>query len=172
MERITQDYHHILKVHIREGDKTCIENCFRYFDYAVHFEDEPAEIEQCRSAKRKEDRMHDLSAVHQKHDYDGGTAFTAKENTEDIDIWALRQHYVQSQLDIIHSYLVHSKWKRFVQRYSQQPMDEHRDHEHKYETDNEEEEDDLLLQNAGKYITDIEDSDTSQYGFGIDHDHP
>eukprot|EP01083_Nonionella_stella_P150521 479624_1 len=126
MERITQDYHHILKVHIREGDKTCIENCFRYFEYAVHFDDNAFQKEQCRSAKRKEDRIHQVIAdthdqiqqtqAHRDHKHD---VFNDEQNK---DIWRLKQYYIQSQLDIIHSYLVHSKWERVVQRYCEKQV--------------------------------------------------
>eukprot|EP01083_Nonionella_stella_P091309 255283_1 len=149
IEQITKDYHHILEVHIHEGDKTCIENCFRYFEYAVHFEDEPTEIEQCRSAKRNEERMHRFNT--NDHDLKGDRVVSkdVKEH-KDIDIWKLRQHYVQSQLGTIHSYLVHSKWKDFVRQGSEQRV--YDDREHKYDKE--------------------ADSVASQYEFGIDHDHP
>eukprot|EP01083_Nonionella_stella_P091314 255288_1 len=100
MDVITKDYHHILKVHVREGDKACIENCFRYFAYAVHFEDKSTETKECRSVKRNQVRTDHLTTEQPKTD-------PSKKGNNHIDIWTSRQHYVQSQLDIIHSYLVH-----------------------------------------------------------------
>eukprot|EP01083_Nonionella_stella_P112212 329793_1 len=146
MESVDRDYYHILRVHINGGDKTCIENCFRYFKRAVHYEDKPSEIEECISVKRQ-DRMHCLNTDDQKSDA--------------LDIEALRQHIeALSHLDIIHSYLVHSEWKGFVRMYS----------EYERKSDDEEEDDHLLItQTKDKHIT--QTSARLQFVLGVDHDH-
>eukprot|EP01083_Nonionella_stella_P071341 191557_1 len=129
MDCITKDYYHIQKVHMREGDTVHIENCLRYFAYAVHFEDHPTEKDECRSVKRKQRRMKhfntDLDSKQEQKEI-------ALHEETDKDIWRLKQHYIQSQLDIIHSYLVHSKWERIVQ--SKQPADDDGEAELKAQT--------------------------------------
>eukprot|EP01083_Nonionella_stella_P286660 975609_1 len=169
MEGITKDYHHILKVHTREGGKTCIENCFRFFKYAVHFEDKRTEIDECRSTKRNEQRIHRLHTESNQDQKDDALIINEE---ADIDIWRLKQHYIQSQLDIIHSYLVHSNWERFVQKYSEQAADDGNNNALNTAL-YDEADDDFAIQNKGKYVTDIKDCDAvdTQYGFGIDHAH-
>eukprot|EP01083_Nonionella_stella_P305591 1066588_1 len=115
MECITNDYHHILKVHVSDGDKTWIENCFRFFELVHHY-DKPTD--ECRSVKRNENRRHRVNS----HSNEDATDIALNEEANK-DIWRLKQHYIQSQLDIIHSYLVHSKWQRVVQKYSKEAVD-------------------------------------------------
>eukprot|EP01084_Bolivina_argentea_P085009 153674_1 len=158
MKTIDLDYHHILNTHINIGNKLTIENVFEFFRIAVHYEDTGSEIADCRSVNRRDDRTNPLESSQLDDDNDG----------QDKNIWQLKQYYAQSQLDIIHSYLVHSNWKHFVQRYANQSND----NEQVDEIENVSEKDDNLLQKQKhKYVTNASDSNT-HYGFGVDHSHP
>eukprot|EP01083_Nonionella_stella_P061764 160859_1 len=66
---------------------------------------------------------------------------------------SLRQYYVQSQLDVIHSYLAHSQWKIMVRHFTNQ-------HHIELEECKGEQ---MVRTNGNKYIT--------EYGFGVVHDH-
>eukprot|EP01083_Nonionella_stella_P297759 1010940_1 len=153
IEGITNDYHHVLKVHIREGESQQIENCLRFFKYAVHFEDKATEINECRSVKRKDKRRYRLNTHYNQDEEDN-----ALNDEANKDIWKLKQHYIQNQLDIIHSYLVHSKWQRSVKKYSKHAIDSDGDKDRLKGQVYDEDEDDLEIQNKSKYVTDIKDS--------------
>eukprot|EP01083_Nonionella_stella_P174023 602122_1 len=120
MRGIDKDYYHILKTHVYQGTKETIKNAFRFFEVVVHYEDTHQQIEECRACKRRQDR---ISRDHDHQMYDANGEIQMKNrvrNTnhcDDKELWSLQQYYIQSQLDKIHSYLVHSNWKYFVQRY-------------------------------------------------------
>eukprot|EP01083_Nonionella_stella_P297760 1010941_1 len=86
IEGITNDYHHVLKVHIREGESQQIENCLRFFKYAVHFEDKATEINECRSVKRKDKRRYRLNTHYNQDEEDN-----ALNDEANKDIWKLKQ---------------------------------------------------------------------------------
>eukprot|EP01084_Bolivina_argentea_P215085 365136_1 len=111
MDIVNKDYYHLLKVHINNGNKNSIKNSLRFFENVVHYEDTETDIDNCRSAKRREDRVNKLNS------YKNEKKSEEKEKLEK-NMWELKQFYNQSQLDMIHSYLVHSEWQYFVQRYS------------------------------------------------------
>eukprot|EP01083_Nonionella_stella_P205315 747771_1 len=153
IEQIIQDYHHILKVHINTENKELIQNVFRFFECVVHNEDDGTVNEQCRSEKR---RMCD------SNDLDSGD-----------DIWVLKQYYIQNQLDGIHSHLVHSNWKRVLQRLSKKDKNECKEQDDIDMELPKQAPDDNAMHNKGKFMTDLSESDaTSKYGFGIDHLYP
>eukprot|EP01084_Bolivina_argentea_P309521 535397_1 len=158
MDIIEKDYHHILKSHINDGNKTTMKNAFLFFKAAVHFEDVDTEVAECHSVNRKEKR---INKMHSKAiDEENKTKFYDK-----IDIWTLKQYHIQSQLDIIHAYLVHSSWKSFFKRYSNRyskDQDEKTDNETTDEVVSEWNE----SRNLDKFVTKI---DNNQYGFGIEH---
>eukprot|EP01084_Bolivina_argentea_P112047 199855_1 len=160
MNNVNKDYYHILKVHINEGDKDSIQNCFRFFEKVVHSEDTATEILECRSVKRREERVDQLNTDDIRTD--------EKKQEQETDIWKLKQKYNQNQLDIIHSYLAHSDWQYFIQRYANQHNSNEDDNydfkEHKSK--------DQYVQNKEKYITDLSDINSGTYGFGIEHYYP
>eukprot|EP01083_Nonionella_stella_P185906 679268_1 len=159
---IDEDYHHILHAHINQGgNATTIENVFKFFGYVVHYDDNETQIEMCRSVHRREQRMNTFHTGEMRDDAVNNM------NAEDKDIWTLKQYYMQSQLDIIHSYLVHSNWKFFVQRHVMQNATEHTDLQQMNEKDSHLE----SSSNMQKYTTDLDESNT-KYGFGVDFSHP
>ena len=88
-----------------------------------------------------------------------------KENKE---IWKSNQIYVQTQLDMIHVYLVHSDWKYRVNRYinnNQNKEQKDDDEEDDFELEDVESMAVISDENKGKYVT-------NSYGFGVDHSHP
>eukprot|EP01084_Bolivina_argentea_P071286 129629_1 len=103
MNVIDEDYYHILKIHINDGNKESIKNAFRFFERIVHYEDSGSEIEECRSVKRRNHRSNDINKKTETID-------EKKNDCDEKNIWKLKQYYNQSQLDMIHSYLVHSNW--------------------------------------------------------------
>eukprot|EP01084_Bolivina_argentea_P108562 194021_1 len=153
---INKDYYHILNTHINHGDKNTIKNALRFFENVVHYEDSPDEIIKCRSVKRRDDRNQQLNAEHKTRD-------SENDNENNKNIWELKEHYKQSQLDVIHSYLVHSKWQYFVQRYSTK----HELNIQIYQPQN-----NVQNVNTEKYVTELDDSASGTYGFGVDFSHP
>eukprot|EP01084_Bolivina_argentea_P253462 425744_1 len=163
---IDQDYHHIFKSHILNGDKITIENTFRWFNKIGHYEDGSSEIEQCRSIKRREQRANSVDAIDKKKEDD----IKKKEPDEDnaTITWSLKQYYMQSTMDIIHSYLVHSDYKYFIKRYTNQT-------DELQKTDTKLHDADLSIahdkQKTSKYVTNGS-SDETMYKLGIDMSHP
>ena len=71
--------------------------------------------------------------------------------------------YIQSDLDMIHSYLVHSDWKDRVNRYIQtKEQKEGKEDDSDYELEYVEEISNIAPENKAKYVT-------TSYGFGVDH---
>eukprot|EP01083_Nonionella_stella_P265175 898586_1 len=167
-DQVITDYYHIKRIHIDHGSKLNIENVFTFFERVIHWDDNSAEITDCRSAKRKLKRLEHLSTesnvakVHHAH----SMPLAASVPNHELDVWYLKQYYIQSELDVIHTYLVHSDWQRVVQKLK--PKDAQPHHEHKVDPGAQNET--IELQNKAKYRTDVGDS--SNYGFGIDHSHP
>eukprot|EP01084_Bolivina_argentea_P215747 366360_1 len=94
---VEYDYNHLIQSHINHGNKNSIKNVFRFFNIAIHYEDTRIDIENCISLHRHRNRIkhRNLQIENEIHRHN-------KENdAENIDIWALKQHYYQSQLDII-----------------------------------------------------------------------
>eukprot|EP01084_Bolivina_argentea_P302072 521342_1 len=119
---VDNDYHHILKCHINEGNKITIKNTFQFFSTVVHYDDKETEIEECKSFKRRKERINSLISEDSNNK---NVDINIANKSEDKNIWSLHQYYIQSQLDLIHSYLVHSNWKFFVQRYSNKHNEEY-----------------------------------------------
>eukprot|EP01084_Bolivina_argentea_P076417 138492_1 len=124
---MNKDYHHILKIHINYGNKEAIKSVFQFFQQVVHFEDVKDEIEKCRSFKRTQDRTNKL-IVNASNMKDKESKEDEK-HSGDTNTWKLKQYFKQSQLDLIHSYLVHSDWKYFIKRmlFSKHSEEKHND---------------------------------------------
>eukprot|EP01084_Bolivina_argentea_P265257 449545_1 len=156
---VDKDYYHILRIHINSGDKNIIKNTFRFFQSVVHMEDLETDIIACRSVKRRTDRMNEIKSTTQ-NDYN--SAERSK------NMYELKQYYIQTQLDMIHTYLVHSNWKQIVKRYAIVQYDEKQDEYDFVEDDQKLNED---IQNKNKYTTELSESANDNYGFGIEHSH-
>eukprot|EP01084_Bolivina_argentea_P058044 105984_1 len=167
---IDSDYHHVLNFHINYGNKQTIENTFRFFNIAVHYEDQENETENCRSFKRRQQRTNKMNA---SEEYRQQPLHKTKK-FEDKKIWNLQQYYLQSQLDVIHSYLVHSNWHRMVQLHSKQQFDDREDEiqiriddrEDEYIYDKDDNIEAISMQNKDKYI-----SNQAEFGFGVLHEY-
>eukprot|EP01084_Bolivina_argentea_P218982 371489_1 len=165
MSTIDEDYHHILKAHINFGNKITIENTFRFFQRIVHYEDVDGSAESCKSCNRREQRISSLNKTEEEK-----KTMVDNVSEDTADIWLLKMNYIQTQLDIIHSYLVHSSWKLFVQRYANQhDKDDCITDDFKATSD---EMDPGIAINKSKYMTEASGSNESNYGFGIDMYHP
>eukprot|EP01084_Bolivina_argentea_P160844 280063_1 len=174
LKTIDKDYHHILHSHINKGNKITIENVFRFFTKVVHYEDSDQEIKECKVFNRREQTIkwfnaqNNLSA--ELKDYINNNS------KEDKNIWSLKQYYVQTTMDIIHSYLVHCDWKGFIRRYLHTDIDINDEMKELEKSTNIKFTAKLNLsivnnqQKQNKYVT--ESSGAMNYGFGIDHSHP
>eukprot|EP01083_Nonionella_stella_P102453 291478_1 len=159
MNVVDKDYHHILKVHIHNGNKHNITNVFRFFGKVVHYCDTSEVVAKCPSVQRKADRA---KAIHMFL-HDDGDHKEVEGDNHLKNIWTLKQYYTQSQLDIIHSYLVHSGSKRMAKLYTM-PSQENEDNKQDIDGAINEEED--LMGNKNRYI-----SFGADYGFGVMHEH-
>eukprot|EP01084_Bolivina_argentea_P320146 555449_1 len=89
LNNIDHDYHHILKIHITDGNKNSIKNVFRMFNTAIHYEDSDS-IENCVSLKRQQHRVRDRKSEYQ-FDEEKETKNKNTNNAEDKNIWTLKQ---------------------------------------------------------------------------------
>eukprot|EP01084_Bolivina_argentea_P066653 121522_1 len=167
-ESIDKDYHHILNTHVNKGNKMSVEHIFRFFGNIVHYDDCDTDIKQCRSFNRKEQRIKSMQSKTGVQNVD-----ETKENSHKV--WSLNQYFIQSQLDVIHAYLVHTNWKEFISRYSRYSQYNNTN----TSTDDKEElialnldMNSSLTENKKKYVTESSESDMINYGFGIDFPHP
>eukprot|EP01084_Bolivina_argentea_P297487 512520_1 len=161
IDSIDIHHHHILESHIKNGDKDTVKNIFQFFAMIVHYEDTDTQVKQCRSVNRTQQRRDKVNIR-----VDNDEKKQNESSDERTNIWGAKQYYIQSQLDIIHSYLCHSKWEIYVKRYAKQYENEQ--HDEKYDEPN----DKLLMQNKAKYVTETTQSDIMNYGFGVEHRYP
>eukprot|EP01084_Bolivina_argentea_P285501 489613_1 len=166
MDMIDSDYYHILQCHINEGNKITIQNVFDFFNIVVHYQDPSSDITDCISCKRRQKRLEvSKSAVNDEKKNE-----IKRRNTnvlEDKNIFSLKQYYMQCQLDTIHTFLVHSNWKHFLQP-SKNKHDENINEELKF--DERETVQQNIHINKSKYISNI--NIDKSYGFGVDHSYP
>eukprot|EP01084_Bolivina_argentea_P273966 466805_1 len=173
-------WHHILKYHINNGNKTSIKDTFRFYKQVVHYEDLPSQVKQCLSAKRKQQRRNEIGSnvkqIHEKNENN----IQNRNKSENKNVWNLNQYYIQSELDNIHCYLSHANWEYFVQRHTNQQITETSD-DIKYEQEERKRKDeeksvafDIITinktENQNKYIT--ESNNIGKYGFGEAYSYP
>eukprot|EP01084_Bolivina_argentea_P294497 506720_1 len=157
---IDQDYHHILKWHIEHGNQNSIKNTFRFFSTVVHYEDESSQAAQCVSIKRVQKTEKELNS---QNIMDTKTPIKRDNNIdtiEDRNIWKFNQYYYQSQLDMMHSYLVHTEWQTMVARYAYQ------------EDTKDDKQDEAVLIETKSELPPTRDDKLSEFGFGIGYYHP
>eukprot|EP01084_Bolivina_argentea_P054193 99408_1 len=155
IEMVNNDYYHILKCHIKQGNKITIENTFNFFAL-IHFDDSSYQISNCRSLTRKSQRSFNLNNTHKEENKD---AFNDMDNMNDQqvkDMFSIKQYYIQGQLDMIHSYLCHNDKKTFVQLYQNQYVN--------YEQ---------TVERQSKYVTEtpMGKHSNDEYGFGFQMNH-
>eukprot|EP01084_Bolivina_argentea_P008991 16828_1 len=170
MDEIEKCYHHILKSHINCENKEIIKSTFKFFGRVVHYEDTGSEIDNCNSFNRRQQRVNEINSNKiedaKEEKYSGDD-----HNCANKQIWNLKQYYSQSQLDIMHTFLVHSNWKKFVQRFADQ-RDKPNDDEIEYDINDSNLNKNNNVQNKNKYVTDLSESTVGSYGFGFEHQHP
>eukprot|EP01084_Bolivina_argentea_P201800 344891_1 len=150
IDDIERDYHHILQIHICNNNATYAQNTYKFFGKVIHYDDAPSEIEKCLSFHRRETRTKQMRL--QNKDTENNVNFNQSMATlVDENTWTLEQHYIQSQLDVIHSSLVHSTLQR--QQY---------DSDEKKEIQQDDEELNNKFISAGAAV---------EYGFGIIHEY-
>eukprot|EP01083_Nonionella_stella_P016096 45010_1 len=163
MNGIESDYHHILRVHIHKGDKSSVINIFKFFNTIVHWEDvDSMKNDACRSFKRRNQRFHDMNEPNSTDRVmtDHSDKFVLKYD----DKWHLDQYYIQSQLDVIHSHLVHSDWKKMDVIHSHSIHNTEDDSKYNVEVHAQEPMtvSESEISNKNKYVS---------YGFGVVHEH-
>ena len=167
IEMIDHEFHHILKVHIKEGNLNTIKNVFRFYGRIIHYDDTEQQTAKCRSLERRKERASRLANTSKTAIQSNSSSAKNVNDAEDKNLWTMKQIYIQSQLDLVHCYLCHTDWKDRVNRYIQQKQkqgsdEEELEDEEQYEL---EEADHITMvhhENKNKYIT-------SSYGFGVDH---
>eukprot|EP01083_Nonionella_stella_P175247 609787_1 len=148
MDLVDRDYRHILDIHVQKGDGTSVRNVFEFFNHVAHWDASEKDIKECRSFKRRSDRMRGMKEENTYSEMHEHKAMDCE------DTASLRQYYIQSELDVIHSYLVHSEWKAMVKHFTNQnhiEFTEYKEEPHDGNTNN-------------KYVT-------TEYGFGVVHEH-
>ena len=93
------------------------QNALHFFAYVVHYDDTAVAKEECLSLKRRKARRLNQSESKQDGPLNNkqAAALIAKEARKTMELsirntWALRQHYMQSEMDRIHAHLVHTSW--------------------------------------------------------------
>eukprot|EP01084_Bolivina_argentea_P257015 432915_1 len=171
MNQIDADYHHILKLHINNGNQTIIKNVFRFFSASVHFVEVHSEIENCVSVQRNIEREKQKKQKKPKNGDKNDEKMTEEKtkrnrNTAgDKDIWKYKQRYNQTQLDMYHSFLVHSTWKNMVKQYTDHNESKFSDQLGKQILD--EKQIDLPQNRDDKYVLELD-----QFEFGVEFYHP
>eukprot|EP01083_Nonionella_stella_P029186 80430_1 len=177
---IDRDYHHVFELHIKNGNKTTMENAFRFFERVLHFDDLS---QQCKSMNRMAETEKLCLNENAYEDCEDGDDDDNKENVDKVmdvkDLWASNQYYIQNQLDVIHSFLAHSDWQCFFDRYvKSDDIDMNGDGDADADANSNPTGEvkwsiERLQQNKHKYVSDLQESTLkSNYGFGVDHQHP
>eukprot|EP01084_Bolivina_argentea_P215211 365355_1 len=162
------DFHHLLHVHIsNSNNKKTKEDVFRYFQTNIICD----EVECSSLSRHRQRRNETFISSNDKNK-------TIKlQNSYNKNVWTKKQKYIQSTLDLIHSYFVHHDWQ----------------HDETIKDDNYQNEDSqtvtktLIKSNQVTNIIDMNKSDKvesinkkkyvsnansiHQYGFGIDYDY-
>eukprot|EP01084_Bolivina_argentea_P201795 344884_1 len=97
MDIIEKDYQHVLRTHINVLDNHTLfrQNAFKFFREVVHYGDDELTIKKLGCTVDRTTQM--LSQVNSN-----------QKTSDDKDVWKKQQKYIQRQLDICHSYLVHN----------------------------------------------------------------
>eukprot|EP01083_Nonionella_stella_P005177 15022_1 len=167
VDRIDKDYHHIERVHINKGNPVTIENVFRFFELSLHFCDGESELVHCKSVKRAQARMSTLGqhVIEEEKEQKMEEKEMSDPKRNEKDIWSLGQYYMQSELDKMHTFLVHTDWEEYInankpkhtRHKSVKSVSNRSDVSHRS----------VRTQRSHKFITVA--SDKTKYGFGIEY---
>eukprot|EP01084_Bolivina_argentea_P030166 55945_1 len=147
---IDHDFCHIMNFHVNDS-KIRKDNVFRFFEIAVHYED--SQIDECRSViRRRNARQVNVEHSNQNIVHKDKLNILLNKN-----IWELNQYYIQNDLDVIHSYLVHSGRKQLVKK--------HDIHDLLNEITEEENKNDAYM----KYVSDFDFGEINEYQFGEEY---
>eukprot|EP01084_Bolivina_argentea_P296715 511058_1 len=104
MDVIEKDYHHVINTHIEHEHKESMyaQNAYKFYETIIHYDDNESQIKECKSVQRNiRRRSRFVSQQNTTRNYNN--------MTEDKNIWTLNEFYNQTQLDIIHYFLAHSR---------------------------------------------------------------
>eukprot|EP01084_Bolivina_argentea_P124591 220769_1 len=157
IDKVVSDYQHIINYHINDGNKKVMKNTFEFFNTIVHYDD--VATENCISQKRRNVR---LIQLHKKNNTKTNNEIGDRKQEDEsklnrrrnIDTWEaaqVTQHYAQTQLDMIHSNLVHPKERRYVPTDDNEPS--------------------FQRANSAKYVTDSLDAINYVFGNHMHHPH-
>eukprot|EP01083_Nonionella_stella_P149649 475630_1 len=163
--QIDKDYDHIWRIHINQGNRVTIQNVFRFFALTLHFCDGHNEHVNCRSAKRTQKRINALEVHHSSDRIDEEKEQLLELEELKKDVWGLDQYYLQSELDKMHTFLVHTDWEEYInankpkhtRHKSVKSVSNRSDVSHRS----------VRTQRSHKFITVA--SDKTKYGFGIEY---
>eukprot|EP01084_Bolivina_argentea_P255644 430094_1 len=175
-DKMIEDYHHILLVHMAKGNKTTKENVFRYYQHLI-----VCQHDKCSSMSRHAQRQM-RQYISKNNNCNNDIDEEKKEIV--IDMWSRAQYYAQSTLDVIHTYFVHHDYKSDIcsddDIKSQMSI---RDSESQINLEidpfkNKEQSNNIPprkdQQTKPKYITNAIDNVSkfmTEYGFGMDYDY-
>eukprot|EP01084_Bolivina_argentea_P262863 444710_1 len=155
IDEIEKDYYHVTKMHIYDGNVNTMKNAFLFFAIVVHYEDDRSVDEDinCKLLQRRTNTFKSLNTKQQK-----STLNDSEISTQVKNVWTLKERYKQNQLDVFHSFLVHTKWEDFDQ---------------KEEAKRDKSSDFIAPENKHKYVTELsQSSNDNQYKFGVEHVYP
>ena len=152
-------YQHVLDIHINNGNEQSIKNTFQFFANIVHCQGKAVDCKSCQRIETRVNRSITPDKNTMKHENILSSSYH-----QNKDIFNLKESYKQSQLDIIHQYLVHSDWQKAVQTYLYEQGDIKQE---SYEISQYPTPTPAITSNSDKFNT-----DANSYGFGIDHGHP
>eukprot|EP01084_Bolivina_argentea_P299604 516448_1 len=150
-------YHHIIHIHIKNGNRMTKENVFRYFQTLIY-----CVQDDCSSLSRHEQRVHETNDFNDQNT-ENKTDWNAYA-AEDKEIWTKQQYYIQSQLDMIHGYFVHHDWQNDINiiQKTDTSATQKKNVSRTLSTN----------VNKDKFISNITNENSiNRYGFGIDHDY-
>eukprot|EP01084_Bolivina_argentea_P134095 236599_1 len=169
---IDEDYHHILRYHVSNqfGNVLSRTTVFKYFTNVLD-----CNLQQCESHSRylERDLRFKETTQYFTDKSDKVTGFEI-----DDKIWQMKQRYIQTTLDLIHVYFAHHHFPEIDNNnLDTKNVDkiEYKNYDASIEMmplQNEKDNNLLSIKpnNKDKYVTDT--SNTTQYGFGIDHSYP
>eukprot|EP01084_Bolivina_argentea_P112403 200467_1 len=160
MTIIDNDYHHIYKNHIVNGNKITNENVFRFFGYLIHRNEKKSQKDNCRCLlKQRFSKMKSTNVTE--------STSIQMTNAPNKNITTLNDNYQRNKLEEIHEYLVHSDWIRRNKQYYEST--ENITDKQNVDCDTEIE---ITSENKHKYVTELGGDDIVEYGLGIDYSHP
>eukprot|EP01083_Nonionella_stella_P132172 401754_1 len=165
MEDIDKHYFHIVQWHVMNGNRHTIENTFKLFNKAIHYEDTDNQISECMSVRRRDTR-HEQMARHNVEDRSILDPSIRRRGSIG-QLYEENLIYNQTLLDTCHSYFVHADWKEVYQRQINE-LDNESDvasEESKHDDD------DVANIETEQLLETVIDDKYASFGFGVHHSH-